>query len=154
MIAHCKIYLIWRSEPVPVPFRPLYNSSDLLTFREGGLIVLSLFLRQWGIAQCAQVFDRVTRQLFRAGHKRASAFHSFRRFLKCWLSDGCYDVKIFENLLKENFGDDRRVFDSLQPNSGVKVAVTATTISNAFPYVFSNYNGVGVRHPDCGKSIL
>ena len=115
---------------------------------------MSLFLRRWDIAQCAQLFDRLTRQLFWAGHRRANAFHSVRRFLKCWLTDGCYDVEVLESLLKENFGDHRRVFDSPQPNSGAKVAVTATTISNAFPFVFSNYNGVGSRHSDSGKLML
>ena len=64
---------------------------------------------------------------------------------------GCYDVEVFETLLKENFENQQRMFDSLQPNPGVKVAVTATTISDAFPFVFSNYNGIGTRYPDSGK---
>ena len=115
---------------------------------------MSLFLCQWSITQCAQLFDRLTRQLFRAGYKRTNVFHSAQRLLKRWLTDGCYDVEVFESLPKENFGSHRRLFGSPQPSSGIKVAVTATTISNAFPFVFSNYNGAGSRHSDSGKLML
>ena len=76
------------------------------------------------------------------------------RPLKYWLADGRYDVHIYEDLLKENFGNSRRVFVSPQSHVGAKVAVTATTISNAFPFVFSNYNRVGTRHSDSGKSTF
>lgn len=63
------------------------------------------------------------------------------------------DVEVFETLLKENFENHQRVFGSLQPNSGAKIAITATTISDALPFVFSNYNGVGTRHSEIGKLV-
>ena len=61
---------------------------------------------------------------------------------------------MFEKLLKKNFESHRRLFDSPQFSSEIKVAVTATTISNAFPFVSSNYNKVGNRHSDSDKLML
>lgn len=37
--------------------------------------------------------------------------------------------------------------------SGIKVEVTATEISNSFPFMFSNYNGIGARDGECGQSL-
>ena len=77
-----------------------------------------------------------------------------RDYLRCWLSDGCYDDVVLESLFQEIFGKNQRLFDADGFNpSGTKVAVTATTISDATPYIFSNYNGRGIRAQTCG-SIL
>jgi hypothetical protein len=46
------------------------------------------------------------------------------------------------------------MFDSLQLNSEAKIAVTVTTISKAFSFVFSNYNEIDKRHSDSDKSNL
>jgi hypothetical protein len=127
------------------------NYNDLLTFWKDELIVLNLFIRRWEIAQCAEIFDRVTRQLFRAERQRANVFRTIRRILQCWLSDDCYDVEIFEILLKKNFENQQRMFDSLQLNSEAKIAVTITTISDVFSFVFSNYNEIDIRHSDNDK---
>lgn len=78
-----------------------------------------------------------------------------RDYLRCWLSDGCYDDAAFESLLKLIFGEKQRLFDTNSSNaSGTKVAVTATTISDATPYIFSNYNGQGTRAKTCGLILL
>ncbi|KAL8912017.1 MAG: hypothetical protein Q9171_002930 [Xanthocarpia ochracea] len=100
---------------------PIQDLFDLaFGTSSGGLIILSLFVRQWGVQQC------------------------------CWLSDGIYDVKALEKVLKDVFGTYERMFGTVQVNQRTKIAVTATTISNASPFVFSNYNGIGVRGDDCG----
>lgn len=77
-----------------------------------------------------------------------------RDLFRCWLSDGCYDVCELESSLKAVFGIDRRLFDvdRFGP-SGQKVAVTATTLSDAFTYIFSNYNG-RARDRECGTYFL
>ena len=64
--------------------------------------------------------------------------------IRCWFSDGIHDVKKLEQFLRQAFGENMRMFD-YRPNlqTGYKVAVTATTIRNASPIVFSNYNGAG-----------
>lgn len=130
----------------------VFDFADLLLCCTGGLIVLSLFLRQWGVSQCIQVFDNLSRQFFRNREgKRTGIIHYLRRLLKCWLLDGYYDASALEDALKLNFGIHQRMFDSLQPSFGTKVAVTATKISDATPFVFSNYNGLGIRNPNCGE---
>jgi len=44
------------------------------------------------------------------------------------------------------------MFGYRQFATDVKFAVTATTISDASPYLFSNYNGIGKRQKNCGKT--
>jgi len=77
-----------------------------------------------------------------------------RDIFRCWLSDGCYDVARLEQSLKDTFGHDQRLFDADRLGvSGQKVAVTATTLSDASTYVFSNYNG-GAKHRGCGMNLV
>lgn len=75
-----------------------------------------------------------------------------KNFIKCWISDGRYNVNALEDFLKEHFGDGR-MFDQAKGVSGIKVGVTATGILNAFPFVFFNYNGIGARDAECGQSL-
>ncbi len=74
------------------------------------------------------------------------------RVLKYWISDGYYDVFTLETIFKECFGETRRMFDTSSSVSGMKVGVTATTISDASSFVFSNYNGLGVRNKESGET--
>jgi hypothetical protein len=69
------------------------------------------------------------------------------------VSDGYYDATELEAFLKQSFGSQKRLFDTPKFSfSGVKIGITATTISNATPVIFSNYNGEGSRNASCGKS--
>lgn len=115
----------------------------------GGLIVLSLFLRRWEIPHCFDVFNAFARQFFRKGQQKLSIFGCLKNVIKCWIFDGRYNVNALEDFLKEQFGNGR-MFDQAKGVSGTKVAVTATGISDAFPFVFSNYNGIGARDAECG----
>ena len=118
----------------------------------GGLIVLGLFHRRWGVTECIQNFDRLAREFFstrlRAG---GGPWHFFRHMLRCWISDGYYDAGTLEATLKRYFGLRQRMFGYLPAKIATKTAVTATTISDASPVILSNYNGIGVRQSDCGK---
>ena len=67
-----------------------------------------------------------------------------------WLADGRHDATVLEDILKEVYGTTRRLFDVASHFSGVKVAVTATTINDARLCLFSNYNDVGRRREDIG----
>lgn len=116
-----------------------------------GLIVLSLFIRRWNVSYCSEIFNTLTRQFFRPRTRGSGNFiQQIRHLLKCWLSDGFYDVRGLENSLKEYFGTEQRMFDHTGNTSDVKIAVTATTISDASAYLFSSYNGSIVRSNDCG----
>jgi hypothetical protein len=68
-----------------------------------------------------------------------------------YFADGRYDALLLEDILKRSFGS-RPLFDSVQSRpSGMKIAVTATTISDATLRLFSNYNGVGSYSKDFSK---
>ena len=84
--------------------------------------------------------------------KGSGTLTRLRDYFRCWLSDGCYDIELLERSLKEIFGSNRRLFDADTAGvSGQKVAVTATTLSDASTYIFSNYNG-RPRNRSCGES--
>ena len=113
--------------------------------------MLLLFLRQWPVSRCLEAFDVMTRRVFRQKQEyNRSLFGGFRHIIRCWLADGYYNVTALEDCLKETFGTQQRMLDFSDVTSGTKVAVTASNISDASTYVFSNYNGTGTRHSDCG----
>lgn len=119
----------------------------------GGLIVLSLFLLGWDVPRCIQEFDTLAKRFFAKKRKESHTLLGYlHRFFKCWLFDGCYDVLTLEVILKACFGVTRRMFGTSTPVSGMKVGVTATTISDASSFIFSNYNGSGIRKKECGKN--
>ena len=89
------------------------------------------------------MFDIVIREFFGMYLTTGKGlFARIQRFLRCWLSDGCYNVNSLEEILKELFGAEKRLFDAdCSGVSGQKVAVTVYTLSDALIYIFSNYNG-------------
>ena len=120
----------------------------------GGLIVLGLFLKHWAVTECRRIFDTIIRDFFGIHITKGRGLMTrLRDLFRCWLSDGRYDVLALEASLKDVFEENRRLFDS-DPSgiSGQKVAVTATTLSDASTYVFSNYNGE-TREKGCGKVV-
>lgn len=45
------------------------------------------------------------------------------------------------------------MFNQVKDVSKIKVRVTATRISNAFPFMFSNYNSIGAHNIEYGQSL-
>ena len=124
--------------------------SDVDT--KGGLIALGLFVRQWTVSHSIQAFDAILRHVFH--RQKLGSLHSFRKIphaVRCWVFDGCYEVDKWECALKQQFGEDSRLFDYTHDKSHAKVAVTATTVADASLVVFSNYNGTVERHLRCGE---
>ena len=148
-----RIFLIKRLELALVSFGFV---RCIIADRLGGLVVIGLFLKQWDTHRCSQIFDSFTRDFFGVHlTKGRSFFTRMRDYFRCWLIDGCYDVGLLECTLKDVLGSQQRMFDTHESGiSGCKVAVTATTISDASAFVFSNYNGDGTRERNCGKHIL
>ncbi|KAK5163302.1 hypothetical protein LTR04_002627 [Oleoguttula sp. CCFEE 6159] len=122
----------------------------------GGLIVLILFLYRWDATRCSETFELIVKQFFSSRQGAAASLLSrLRGYFKCWISDGCYDTAALESCLKGVFGPSRRMFDApMSGPSGTKVAVTATSISDASPFLFSNYNSPGTRKRACGYKLL
>jgi hypothetical protein len=70
-------------------------------------------------------------------------------------ADGRYDAAVLEDILKEAYGTSRRLFDVSAPRfSGIRVAVTATTIDDARLCLFINYNGARQRREDTGLCLI
>jgi len=154
LISACKTFSSKPLEPVPVGRAVIIGRQYMLTtMLTGGLIVLGLFLKHWDVPRCIRVFDILIRDFFGIHLTKGSGLLTrLRDWFRCWLSDGRYDVTALETSLKEIFGDDRRLFDVDRFGvSGQKIAVTATTLSDASTYIFSNYNGIGTREKGCGK---
>ena len=74
---------------------------------------------------------------------RHSICAMLRRLFAYYLEDGKYDASLLEQTLREALGQSP-IFDSVEGRtSGMKFAVTATTISDATLCLISNYNGQG-----------
>ena len=105
--------------------------------------MLGLFVKGWTVAQGMDAFYAVTQRCFgqEPGNRR-SMMSRINHYVRGLVSDGCYDAKGLEEVLRESFGRSTALFGYPKGGvSGAKVAVIATTISNALSFVFSNYNG-------------
>jgi hypothetical protein len=128
-----------------------YGTKDVI----GGLIVLSVFIQQWPIERCVEVFTLLSKRLFgRDQLPNQSVKGNVRRMLSGWLSDGFCDYKGLEEALIDQFGESTKMFDYRpRMTSGTRVAVTAADINEASAFLFSNYNGEGTRTKHCGMCL-
>lgn len=110
----------------------------------GGVATIGLFGKYWSPKKCIAFFRRFARNIFpsKMGFRR-SICTMIRRTFSFYLEDGKYDATRLEENLREALGQSP-IFDSVGPRpSGMKFAVTATTISDATLCLISNYNGHG-----------
>ncbi|KAK6810683.1 hypothetical protein RU639_013502 [Aspergillus parasiticus] len=112
----------------------------------GGIIVLSWTIIRLPISECKKMFQLLTKSALSPKCKKG--------LLSRWLSDETYDSQVFEEILKEHYGPTRRLFDP--PPSLVcsgKVVVTASSINDGAPFIFTNYNGAAPHRaePVCGR---
>ncbi|KAI9768255.1 MAG: hypothetical protein M1840_005085 [Geoglossum simile] len=134
-----------------LPYSLQHHFDLALGTSSGGLIVLLLFLGGRSIKHCISTFDRLAKRIFVSRKRSRGSFCSLIPYLfTSWLADSRYDATVLQACLKETYGEDRRMFGVIEEPSGTKVAVTATTISDATLCIFSNYNGAGMRRKDCG----
>ncbi|KAH6699888.1 acyl transferase/acyl hydrolase/lysophospholipase, partial [Leptodontidium sp. MPI-SDFR-AT-0119] len=110
----------------------------------GGVTTIGFFTKYWTPKQCLAFFLKFARIIFPLKRGcRYSICAILRRIFASYLADGGYDAVVLEKALKETFGLGR-VFDSAKSRpSGMKFAVTATTISDATLCLISNYNSNG-----------
>lgn len=125
---------------------PLCDLFDLsVGSSSGGLIAMTISILHMEIWRCKEVFRSLCKGLFSAANRR--------NFLKAWVSDSTYNSTALEEMLKEHFGPDRRMFDTpVSLVSTGKVAVTASSIKDGTPFIFTNYNGMAPRRKDPGTS--
>jgi hypothetical protein len=108
----------------------------------GGIATIGLFGKHWTPKKCIAFFQRFARNIFPSRRNIRSSFcAAIKRFFTFYLEDGRYDAGYLEDVLKEALGLGP-IFTPLKSRtSGVKFAVTATTISDATLCLMSNYNG-------------
>ncbi|KAH9204666.1 acyl transferase/acyl hydrolase/lysophospholipase [Leptodontidium sp. 2 PMI_412] len=110
----------------------------------GGIATIGLFGRNWTPKECLAFFRKFARVIFplKVG-VRHSICATIRRLFAFYLEDGKYKAAVLEDALKEALGLDPVFGPTSLGSSGMKYAVTATTISDATLCLISNYNGEG-----------
>ena len=117
----------------------------------GGIIVLALFVRHLPISQCIRIFEDLVQQVFQRPTPK-SLFGRLRYCVDSWLADGCYNAGVLDTFLQAYMGAASRMFDHHPGMRATKVGVTATTIEDPSPIVFTNYNGLAGRSEDAGTT--
>jgi len=120
------------------------TSSGLASFVSAPLFHINKsrwFAKYWGTRRCLEFFHYFAKRIFPSDRTGGSVFSKLRRFFASYLADGQYDATFLESTLQETFGGGP-LFDCVHlRSSGMKLAVTATTISDATLCLFTNYNG-------------
>jgi hypothetical protein len=115
-----------------------------------------MFINGWSIDQSTQTFERLAKLAFkRRKVLNIPILSRIHELLASYLDDGLYPAKNIEAALKEVFGTDRSILDySYATSTGTRVGLPVATIdSEPSRCIFTNYNGVGTRHPDQGKLL-
>ncbi|PVH67631.1 FabD/lysophospholipase-like protein [Cadophora sp. DSE1049] len=108
----------------------------------GGVATIGFFAKYWTPKQCLAFFLKFARIIFPPKrHCRYSICAILRRIFAFYLADGRYDAVVLEKALKETLGLGRVSESAKSRPSGMKFAVTATTISDAILCLISNYHG-------------
>lgn len=126
------------------PELPLSDMIDLAVgCSSGGLIALSKFMMRLDVQSCKSLFQDLAKKVLAPTRRR--------RLLRSLISDGLYDVEVLEEALQDHYGLTRRLFDTPAGNlSSNKVAVIASEITNAAPFIFANYNGAAPHRAEPG----
>lgn len=130
--------------------RPSLTLRSKITNRVGGLIVFGLFLNGWSVEECLENFVTLARRAFRPRDFGIPFLQKFQKFLVSYLADSRYGATSLEIALKDAFGTSAMLDWSESCNFGTKVAVTATTVEDSSPCIFSSYSGMGTRSAECG----
>ncbi|RPA90945.1 FabD/lysophospholipase-like protein [Choiromyces venosus 120613-1] len=129
---------------------PIRETFDLIVGTSaGGLIALGLCANKWSVEQCTEVFEELSTRAFQP-HKFGNIpiLGKASNYLMSLFTDSFYDTAEFEKAL-------HRAYGSRQPFGlcgTARVAVT-TTSSASYPYLMTNYNGIGLRRTECGYAI-
>ncbi|KAG0645016.1 Intracellular membrane-associated calcium-independent phospholipase A2 gamma [Hyphodiscus hymeniophilus] len=135
------VFMAELDEALDLPY-PIQEHIDFsIGTSSGGIATIGLFGKYWTPKKCLSFFRKFARRIFPRSGMRHSVWAIIKRVFAFYLEDGKYDATVLEDALKEALGPGS-IFSSvgLRP-SGVKFAVTATTISDATLCLITNYNG-------------
>ncbi|KFY65513.1 hypothetical protein V496_02529 [Pseudogymnoascus sp. VKM F-4515 (FW-2607)] len=140
------------------PKRPVQENADLsIGTSTGGVINLGLFGKNWTPDQCLAFFRKFAKIIFASKAKARFSIWSWISLCSwvSWImriSGGRYDADILEKFLQEAYGT-TPMFHTARP-SGMKYAVTATTLSDATLCLISNYHTEGKPTSNLGYKHL
>lgn len=115
---------------------------------------MGLFGKNWTPDQCLTFFRKFAKIIFASKAKARFSIWSWISLCSwvSWImriSGGRYDADILEKFLQEAYGT-TPMFHTARP-SGMKYAVTATTLSDATLCLISNYHTEGKPTSNLGK---
>jgi hypothetical protein len=124
---------------------PLCDMFDLgVGTSAGGLIIIILILLRLPPAVCKRIFLELSAKLF-----EGSLVTKIKRLCT---TDSIYGAKRIKQLLQEYCGTEQRLFGyPATSRSGSKVAITAASIKDSTPFIFTNYNGTAPHRADLGR---
>jgi hypothetical protein len=132
----------------------------------GGLTDLGLRVLNLTIQACAAMFERNARSLFKKRRRPAfpwlpsSILGRTRQWFSWWRHDSCYDGLVFDDILKQLYGNQSLLHTHCRDSSGsiksgAKFGVVATSIgAKTEAVVIGNFNAVNGASEQCGKSVF
>ena len=113
-----------------------------------------MFILGWPVTECAKTFEKLSKKAFKPRPSFCIPFLSrIQELIISYFADSLYPSGDLENALKDVFGPTRSLLDcSYATTIGAKVGLPVTTVPDASPCIFTNYNGVGNRAQDCSRS--
>jgi hypothetical protein len=111
---------------------------------------IGLFGKNWSPNECLTFFRKFAKVIFPRKRSGYSICALVRRIFTYYVEDGKYDTSVLESALQEAIGWEP-LFGPATRVSGMKFAVTTTTISDATLCLISNYNGEDEKSIDLSK---
>ena len=119
----------------------------------GALIVLDHVVCGSSIVSSLERFKKLSNRIFpRRSYSCFALPRQLIDWLSWWFSDNKYDSGVLKDVVQDAFGIRQRLFDAeSQHQSGIKISITATTVSNSKLRLFTNYNEVSRKRQGRGK---
>jgi hypothetical protein len=95
-----------------------------------------MFLLNWNTSESIKEFEEVAGKTF---DKRRTMLARALQLVVAYIEDGQYSLAAVQNAFNRKFSSPVQMFNPL--DTDIKVAVTTTTVNNAKPRLFTNYNG-------------
>ncbi|XMA20786.1 hypothetical protein WAI453_013577 [Rhynchosporium graminicola] len=125
----------------------------------GGIATIRLFGKDWSLQECLDFFRKFAIVIFPPKTVLGRSICAvFRRILSFYLEDSKYNSSVLEDALKKALGLDPAFGSVGLRTSGMRFAVTTTTITDATLCLISNYNGLsqerksGYKHLRAARS--
>ncbi|KAJ9133184.1 FabD/lysophospholipase-like protein [Pleurostoma richardsiae] len=135
--------------PVQENFDVVFGTSS------GALVLLGLFINGWCVEDCIKCFERVAHLAFSSDHFwKLPVICGIWKLIRPLITDGFYSSRKLEVALKKIFGEHKSMLDdSKAVELGCRIGIPVTSIHGS-PYIFTNYNAVGVAQSSDGYELI